>query len=301
VLLGGTSTDFTSGVAQVEVSFDNGATWQLAGTSSPWSFTWHTRDQAADTPSGGEGHPILARTRDTAGNLSPAVTVHLKVDNTPPDLTLPNTPMGYDPSLTHFLSSDTASGLDHGQVTISGNGIAAVTIYYPTLHGDETIHWDGLDRNGRPVPPGMYDVLIEVWDCAQNHASLTGQWARPAPPTETLSPTRLPTGTPPPAATATGTRAPVRSTATGTRPPGASPTATSTRAPFIIIDLPPIPPGIPIALLFLPAAAAAFWLVASGVAFTRDRRGAELRALRRSVADYLSQSKTNSQGGEDND
>jgi hypothetical protein len=300
-LISGTSTDITSGVAQVYVSTDGGVTWASAGTSSPWTFTWHTSG-LTDSTSTDAGYPIWARADDAAGNSEHTAIVHLKVDNTAPNLALPNTPMGYDPSKAVFLSSDAASGLDHAQVTFSGNGITPSVINYPSLTGTETIGWDGIDGAGHPVPPGIYDVTIDVWDHVGNHSSTTGQWARPAPPTETLTPTRMPTSTPQPPPAATNTRAPVKratGTSTTTR------TAAPTHKPIIILPtlppLPPLPLGIPAWLLFLPAVGAGLWLIASGIAFTRDQRGTELRALRRSVADYLSQRKTNSKGGEDND
>ncbi len=304
VVLSGTSTDAGSGVAQVYVSTDGGGTWVPVGTGPSWSYTWPTGTLPdSDSAHGNPVYTLLARADDLAGNAEHTATVHLRVDNTAPDLALPNPLMGYDPSQTHFLSADAASGLSNARITFSGNGITPRVFAFPTLTGNESITWDGRDGSGLPVPAGTYNVLVEVWDLVGNRSTTSGQWVRVPVPTETLTPTRMPTDTPAPKPTATNMLVPVRATATAK--PTSVPTATRTPKPAVVLvinlPLPQLPLGIPIGMLFLPVAGVVFWLFASGFAFSRDRRGIELKALGRSVNEYLSQNKINSKGGEEND
>jgi hypothetical protein len=302
-VVSGTSTDLGSGVAQVYVSTDGGTTWTAVGSLANWSYTFHTTGLPdSDAAHGNPVYTLMARADDQAGNSEHTAIVHLRVDNTAPVITLPNPLMGTDPSQTHFISSDAASGLSNARITFSGNGIAPRVYVFSALSGNEVISWDGKDGGGLPAPAGEYNVLVEVWDLVGNRSTASGQWVRPTVPTETLTPTPMPTGTPAPA-TATNKPAPIRATAT------AKPTAVSSAtrtpkpavAPVVNIPLPQLPLGIPIGMLFLPVIAAGLWLVASSAAFLRDRRGTELRALSRSVNQYLSQNEINSKGGEEND
>jgi hypothetical protein len=298
-VVSGTSTDLGSGVAQVYVSTDGGTTWTAVGSGVNWSYTFHTTGLAdSDAAHGIPVYTLLARADDQAGNSEHTAVVHLRVDNTAPVITLPNPFMGTDPSQTHFISSDAASGLSNARITFSGNGITPRVYVFPTLTGNEVISWDGKDGSGLPVPAGGYNVLVEVWDLVGNSSATSGQWFRPAPPTETLIPTPMPTSKPAPA-TATNKPAPIRATATAK--PTSTRTPAPTKKPIVFFTIPPMPPGIPAGLLLLPVAAIGVWLLASGLAFTRDRRGSELRALRNSVNAYLSQSKINFKGGEEND
>ena len=300
VFLSGTSADATSGVGVVYLSFNSGATWSPIATSSPWSSSWNTAG-LGDGP-----HPIRARTVDSAGNTGPWSEIVINVDNTAPVITLPNPLMGYDPGRTQFISSDPlpGSGLDSARVTFSGNGIAPRVILYPTLTGNETIRWDGLDRDGRIAPPGTYDVLIEIWDNVGNHSSTTGQWVRVAIPTETEAPTRAPTDTRMPDPPATDTRPPenIPATETGTSVPAFTRTPPApTGTPVPQIDLPGPLRGLPFWAVTLPVIGMGVWFAGSGAAFASDGRWKELRELRRSMASYREQSRTNFEGGDHDD
>lgn len=60
LIVTGAATDAGSGVERVEVSTDDGSTWNFAVGSSPWSYTW--------TPPEGGDYTLLARAIDKAGN-----------------------------------------------------------------------------------------------------------------------------------------------------------------------------------------------------------------------------------------
>ncbi len=72
VLVQGTAHDYWSGLQRVEVSLNNGATWQTATGTDAWRYIWHV---SAD------GHYTLqVRATDLAGNHDSApVTVHVTV------------------------------------------------------------------------------------------------------------------------------------------------------------------------------------------------------------------------------
>lgn len=60
----GFSSDATSGMSTVQLSLDNGASWQsLSLAGNRWAYTWDTRQMHDGT------YPILARAGDVAGNV----------------------------------------------------------------------------------------------------------------------------------------------------------------------------------------------------------------------------------------
>jgi hypothetical protein len=269
VSLEGQSIDWLSGIAKVEISFDDGRTWVAIGNSPNWSYAWNTKDlKVPDGP-----HTLLARALDNACNQEHTARVVVNVDNTPPDISLKDSLniMGRSTTVNTF---DAGSGVDHGLLTISGNGIEPVKI--PFTADQTTVSWDGLTGDGKTAPFGIFSVVVDVWDKVGNHSSTRGSWVRPAP--------QVPT--------------PIPTTKNSSAVIVSTPAASLPSSPIVISSQ---PAGLPFWLLTLPIGGMGVWLAASTVALSRDRRWNELRKLSRSVNQYLSQSKTNSQGGEDND
>ena len=77
----GQSTDATSGVADVQVSLDNGSTWTDAAPG--WSYLFHSGALANGA------FKLLARSTDNAGNTGSPVGVSLILDNYPPIISVP--------------------------------------------------------------------------------------------------------------------------------------------------------------------------------------------------------------------
>jgi hypothetical protein len=234
----------------------------------------------------------MARSDDVAGNNEHTATVNLNVDNTAPNLNLPYSPMGYDPSKAIFLSSDAGSGLAQARVTFSGGGITPRVYTFSPLAGTETISWDGRDGSGNSVAPGTYNVLIEVWDVVGNYSSTTGQWVVVAAPAPTS--TRIPwptfTRTPSPTVTTTSlppTKAVANTQAVSTSSPSPTNTKPASSAPVIpTIVLPPPLSGLPVWTLFLPGLIVVGWLFVNGGSFFFDRRWSEVRKLQQDVISY---------------
>lgn len=185
VSLSGQSVDWTSGISLVEISLDGGQTWIPIGKSANWSYDWKTLDPDNPDESVPDGsYTILARAKDHACNQEHTASIVVNVDNTPPDLTLKDT-INLMGRTTTVIAVDLGSGVDHGFVTITGNGIDPVKIDFST---STEVSWDGRGGNGSEAPFGLYDIAVDVWDRVGNHSSATGTWLRPAPATPTSIP-----------------------------------------------------------------------------------------------------------------
>lgn len=79
ITLSGTATDGEkgSGITRVEISINNGETWETAGGNESWSYEWNTGQDAI--------YAIGARAVDNAGNIqSEPAFINIIVDNTLP-------------------------------------------------------------------------------------------------------------------------------------------------------------------------------------------------------------------------
>lgn len=106
--LRGTASDAASFVQRVELSTDNGASWNTASGSNAWSYVW-------PLPLDGT-YPVLARAVDAAGNIqSPPHVLSVTVSSTPPDTFITSGPS--DPSIQAagsftFASTKTGSSFE---------------------------------------------------------------------------------------------------------------------------------------------------------------------------------------------
>jgi hypothetical protein len=269
--LSGVSSDATSGVASVYLSFD-GKSWQRLGADPQWSYDWYT----TQIPNG--TYTILARADDNAGNQEHTAKLVIHVDNTPPQVTLePDWQYGKKGTVE---GTDLGSWIARARVTISKAGMASVVLDYD--HMPDAIEWDQIGVPGGNAGYGDYDVLVEVWDMAGNYASTRGVMHNPAP-TELPQPTEPVAFTLKPGSSGKLTgRGPVTS---DEAEPGAS--MISRLIPFWGMVLPLIGIGV--------------WLAASSTALARDRRWNEFRGVRRVVERYKDQAKINFPKGGDDD
>lgn len=162
--LKGTSIDFASGLQAVEISYDNGDSWEpLDLQGMDWAASWDT----SGLPSG--DYPVLARARDQAGHLESTARVVLRIDNTGPVVDIPDSwTLGETAPLTIH---DDGIGLSGAEMDL-GEGIVE-TEYQPSQI-PERIEWSGMMSDGTPAAPGRYLVQVTAWDLAGNQGSDTG-------------------------------------------------------------------------------------------------------------------------------
>lgn len=266
VTLEGQSIDWTSGIKKVEISLDNGRTRISIGGSANWSYEWNTLDPDTPVPDG--SYTVLARALDNACNQEHTGVVEINVDNTPPDLTLKDS-INLMGRTTTVVAVDAGSGVDHGTVTITGNGIEPVIIPFAS---STDVSWDGRGGDGGKAPFGVYDILVDVWDKVGNHSSARGTWIRPQP--------EQPTGIPP-----------INDNTNGNNSSTDTVVDDGNK-----VELPPL--GLPFWLIALPIGALGVWLSASSVALVSDRRWKEIRGIRNAFSQYrnLSQSNISEEG-----
>lgn len=101
VLVGGNASDIGSGVERVELSLDQGKTWQtLPLVNEIWNYNWDT----LNIPNG--RYQVIARAWDIAGNVqSPVASITLVVDNQVPDKATATLPAFTDIPLTATYTS----------------------------------------------------------------------------------------------------------------------------------------------------------------------------------------------------
>jgi hypothetical protein len=270
VKLNGVSTDITSGIASVYLSFD-GKNWQRIGFTGQWSYLWDTTQVHNGT------YMIEARADDVAGNQEHTASVILNVDNTPPQVTLSPDWLAGTPGTAK--GTDIGSWIARVRVTISKPGMVSWVREYDQM--PSSIQWDQTDGLGAGAGYGDFDVLVEVWDMAGNSDSTHGTVHNP-----------WPTAIPKP----TSAVAMVVQPAVG----GAKPAAMEEGSPLETGNI-ALPRTIPFWPLVLPIVGMGVWLAASSVAITRDRRWDELRGMRRAVELYRDQKKANFPTGEEDD
>lgn len=164
VELYGTSVDFASGLQGVEISFDNGSSWEaIELRGMEWSASWDT------TGLPGGDYPVLARARDQAGHLESTARVTLRIDSTAPLVDIPDS----------WLVSEAAP------VTVREDQIGLAGARFEVADGilvDEfdpdsippVIQWDGVMPDGSLAAPGRYLVRVTAWDLAGNQGQDVG-------------------------------------------------------------------------------------------------------------------------------
>jgi hypothetical protein len=163
-----TASDGT-GVAQVQLSTDNGVTWHNATrTGAAWSYLWPVPDED------GVSHLLRVSARDVAGNVNtPPASVAVFVDTVPPTITFTTIAPGQivttDPITIAGYSTGavtTTLNLGAGSQVVSSAGFAVPL--YTHANGSYVITATAIDAVGNrttKVVPITVEVPPQIWPC----------------------------------------------------------------------------------------------------------------------------------------
>ena len=273
VTIKGTTVDAVSGLANAELAVDGQSDWISLGSSSDWSYSW-------DTGGSSDGaHTFYARGEDAAGNLESPQSVQVRVDNTPPVVSLVASWRLSEGG--KFTAEDSGSGIGSVRVVFSGNGIQPRTLAFSAPPSE--IAWDGIDGSGAHVGYGAYLASVTVCDLVGNCASAQGQVLNPVPPRP--KPTR-----PRPSSTSTSTPTPTLTPTSAATPTATSAVALATRPAQSVAVARPEPtlaPKVGVTMpehwMIWPFVGLLGLIVAVGGTYVVDGRPRELRALRKTI------------------
>ena len=267
----GASSDATSGLNGVQLSLDNGASWQsLSLVGNHWSYVWDTRPMRDGT------YTILARTNDVAGNIKDAAPLTVVVANAPPKVKV----------------QDWWWSWQTGQITVKAALVpiqqTTITISCAPYHKDVVLHFSNIhlvpqelqwDRHcgegAYAADAGDYSVTVHACDTFGRCSSAVGAIKVPF-----FAPT-LPTWTPTIAPTTTVTPQKTR--------PVQKPTPTRTALPPVAVheDLPPT--SVLESASFWPwfALSLVGFLMALAASSLADRRPQALKQLGKTISRVL--------------
>ena len=164
----GQSSDLTSGLRTIEISFDGGQNWSsLERTGGDWRSSWDSSEMPNGT------YVVLARASDVAGNLESTARVTLRVDNLPPMVDIPESwPVGQPGKL---IVEEGGIGLDGAEIVFSDGEIVLENQKYSASEVPQAVTWDGRLPDGTFAAPGEYGVKVFAWDLVGNQGSDTGR------------------------------------------------------------------------------------------------------------------------------
>lgn len=204
VTLSGSAGDSGSGLSKVEISTNNGRSWQTATGTNSWSYIW-------DTAKDFDGvHNVIVRAVDQAG-LTTEQTITTGVDNKNPTIILPASWLQWETVPLDIW--DDESGLSVTRIEISDptRRYPKRTIQFDYAQFPLSFKWDRRFGDNSIAPNGNYDVTVTAIDhmgnVAHGYASLkvlldilpAGPTTTPQPYSRT-TPTPLFTSTPLPTA-----------------------------------------------------------------------------------------------------
>ena len=192
LVLSGQSADALSGLHLVELSFDDGKSWQaLEPVSGEWTYAWDTRRLANGVAR------VLVRGTDLAGNMEAPRHIEVILANQPPKVSVQESWLIWESGEVRVR--DAGLPIDGIRVTIrdpQGRWPAVVLEYGPNNLPD-SISWDRRFSDGTLAPSGEYEVLVQVWDVYGNEGRDEGAISIPfvslPVPTWTPSPSPSPT------------------------------------------------------------------------------------------------------------
>jgi len=174
LVIAGTASDATSGVAFVEVSINNGA-WQLANGANSWTFSLAGQNGAIS---------LRARATDLVGNVgAPSTAINLTVDSVAPIVTITPVTGTIKPTKNangrwqvrlFGTATDAVAGVQAGLVRMLLTSQAADgVVMSPQVAEMNGNNW-GLDYlldASYSDPTGVYTVTVEVEDNLGNRAN----------------------------------------------------------------------------------------------------------------------------------
>jgi hypothetical protein len=164
----GQSTDLTSGLLAVEISFDEGLSWSaLDRTGGDWRTSWDSSEMPNGT------YVVLARASDIAGNMESTARVTLRVDNAPPMVDIPEMWPVREPGT--LIVEEGGIGLAGVEVVISDGESILESHQYSADEVPDAVTWDGRLPDGRIALPGEYDVMVIAWDLVGNRGNDAGR------------------------------------------------------------------------------------------------------------------------------
>ena len=277
VSMGGKVSDVGSGVERVELSLDQGRTWQtLPIVNEIWRYDWVT----LGIPNG--TYVVTARGWDIAGNVqSPGTSITLIVDNHGPFVDVQDRWFIWE---SGFLRVRERNGISVDSVS--------VTIRDPQRRWPDVVHeyapgsapkvitWDRRFADGTLAPVGEYDVIAVARDVYGHQASDRGTIVVPLviPATLTATPTLTATLSPHPTETVMPTRQ-IQPTKTAVATP--MPAASATPEPVVVAAAKPFS--------LWPVAGLIGMLLALTSASLTDHRPQALRRIQQTVDQIVAQ------------
>ena len=152
--LSGTASDSGSGVKLVEVSVDNGATYNAASGTNSWTYATPAMTNGA--------HTIIARATDNAGNkatTSISVTVNVPAPSISSISASPTTifPNGGGTTTISFTSDQAGT---YSIAIKDSTSVLKRTLTETLSAGPNSAVWHGKDSTGTVVPDGNYSLFI---------------------------------------------------------------------------------------------------------------------------------------------
>ena len=273
VSIKGKTVDGVSGLANVEFALDSQSNWTSLESSSDWSYSWDTRGSSDGA------HTLYARGEDVAGNLERPQSVQVRVDNTPPQISLASSwNLG---QAGKFAAEDSGVGTGSVKAVFSGNGIQPRVVGYTQVPAE--IAWDGIDGSGAHVGYGTFQVVVTACDLLGNCATAQAQILDPAPPPPRPTrprPSPTSTSTPTLTPTHTSTATPTMTTVVGLPTPPAQSVVVTRAEPT---PPPKVEVNAPEHWMIWPFVGLLGLIVAVGGTYAVDGRARELRALRKAI------------------
>jgi Bacterial Ig domain len=159
-----------NGIAYVEITFDDGHTWNTVAGTTAWSYNWNP------LPTDGV-YTLKSRAHDSVGNIeTPGAGNTFTIDNIPPSSLINSPTGGTFQGSSISIAGSAADGIGSGvkQVEVGITPAGGQTTWYkaggtggwsyswsPTINGDYTIQSRATDNAGNLETPGA-GVTVKV-------------------------------------------------------------------------------------------------------------------------------------------
>ncbi len=206
ITVNGTAADSGSGLSKVEISTNDGQTWQEVSGSTSWKYDWDTKNNSDGS------EDVHVRATDQAGLITEQI-INVGLDNHAPKISLPNSWFQWDTVTLDVW--DNFSGISEARVEISdpdGRWPKRVIKLDPDQF-PLNFKWDRRFGDDTVAPFGTYNVKVIAFDklgnIAHHSASIKVFLSiLSSGPTATLQPYSRTDATPTPIYTATSISSP---------------------------------------------------------------------------------------------